>query len=149
MRPIQISDERLIEGSRRFAAGVLTGLKSSSLSPFYVDMELHIWCFISYNKGTPSEHRGHFLFHKDDFTKSKYLSQHWWYFLNEHGEGFAIDFPIKIKPVLSWSPAHYFNKHGLLCKAPRFPLEKLCMEVAKKPCKCVVEDFLSTILFVN
>ncbi|PFX20143.1 hypothetical protein AWC38_SpisGene15394 [Stylophora pistillata] len=37
LRPTQISDERLIEGSRRFAVGMLTGLKSSSqVSPFYV-----------------------------------------------------------------------------------------------------------------
>ena len=113
---------------------MLTGLKSSSLSPFYIDMELDIWRFVSYNKGTLSKHRGHFLFQKDDFTKFKYLSQHWWYFLNEHGEGFAIDLPIKTKPVLSWSPAHYFNKDRLLCKAPRLPLEKLCIEIAKKPC---------------
>lgn len=48
LRPIQISDERLIEGSWRFAGGVLTGLKSSSLSPFYIYMELDIWCFITW-----------------------------------------------------------------------------------------------------
>ena len=134
MRPTQISDERLIEGSRRFAVGMLTGLKSSSHSPFYIDLELDIWRFVSHDKGIPSEHRGHFLFQKNDFTRFKYLPKHWWYFFNEHGEGFAIDFPIKIKPVLSWSPVHHFNKDGILCKAPRYPLEKLCVEIAKKPC---------------
>ena len=32
------------------------------------------------------------------------LPPDWWYFLNEHGEGKKVDFPMKIKPVLGWSP---------------------------------------------
>ena len=74
MRPIQISDKSLIDGSRRFAVGVLSALKSSSHSPFYADLELGIWRYVSYNKGIPSEHRGRFLLQKDDFTKFKYFS---------------------------------------------------------------------------
>lgn len=123
-----------MDGSRRFAVGVLTGLKSYSYSPFYVDLDLNIWRYVSHNKGTPSEHHGHLLFQKYDFVNFKFLPQYWWYFEDKHGEGMAIDFPIKIKPVLSWSATHYFKKDGVLCKAPRFPVEKLCIEIAKKPC---------------
>ena len=56
---------------------------------------------------------------------------HWWYYMSEHGEGMAIDFPLKIKPVLSWSPSHSIVKQGIVCKAPRFPVKKLCITVVK------------------
>lgn len=96
-------------------------------------MELDIWRYVTHKKGKPSQHRGHFLFEKEDLSRLK-LSMHWWYYMSEHGEGMAIDFPLKIKPVLSWSPSHYIVKQGIVCKAPRFPVEKLCITVIKRPC---------------
>lgn len=132
--PGKISDERLTESSRHFATGILSGLKSGTNAPIYVLMDLDIWRYVTFRNGIPSEHRAHYLFEKEDFAKLKYLPPHWCYFLNEHGEGLAVDFPIKIKPVLSWSAAHYFKKDKKLCKAPRFPQEKLCTTFVKKSC---------------
>ena len=33
-------------------------------------------------------------------------------------KGRAVDFPIKIKPLLTWSPAHHIKRAGRLVKAP-------------------------------
>jgi hypothetical protein len=74
------------------------------------------------------------MLHKEDMHRLKFLPESWWFVLNGHGEGSAVDFPIKVKPVLSWSPSCYMPKEGKLCKAPRLPNEKLCISVIKKPC---------------
>lgn len=87
-----------------------------------------------YNKGVPSGPPGHFLFNQNDFVNFKWLPKSWWYFLNEHGEGFAVDFLRKIKPALSWSAQHYIKNYGRLVRVKRFPLEKICVTVAKQPC---------------
>lgn len=97
-------------------------------------MQLDVWRYIMFNRGTPSEHCGHFLFKKEDFTNFKWLPEDWWYFLNKHGDGYAADFPIKIKHLLSWSSEHFVKKDGKLTKGKRFPLEKLCITIVKRPC---------------
>jgi hypothetical protein len=97
-------------------------------------MDLDIWRYVTYNKGTESNHRGHVLFEKEDFTRLRHLPVNWWYYFNNHGEGRAIDFPLKAKPVLSWSPAHFFKKDGKLCLASRFPMEKISITIVKRAC---------------
>ena len=133
-KPVPPSDEKLQDASRQFATGVLSALKNPSLSPFYVNMQLDVWRYITYKRGTPSQHKGHFMYSKNDFARFKWLPDSWWYYLNEHGEGNAVDFPIKIKAVLSWSPAHFIKKGDKLCKASKFPLEKICISLVKRPC---------------
>lgn len=132
--PVKVSDDRLQEASRQFACGVLNALRSPSLSPVYINLDLDIWRYVTYKMGKPSEHRGHWLFSKKELSRLTYLPTHWWYCLNEHGEGTAVDFPIKIKPVLSWSSAHYCVRKGHIVKATRLPLEKLCITIARRPC---------------
>ena len=41
------------------------------------------------------------LYEKDDFSRLE-LPQYWWYYLNELREGIAVDFPIKLKTVLTY-----------------------------------------------
>lgn len=84
--------------------------------------------------GKKSQHRGQFLFQLEDFVRLKDLPLHWWYYISEHGEGMAVYFPIKVKPILSWSPFHYYFSNGKVCKAQRFPLEKLCVTNVRRPC---------------
>jgi len=74
------------------------------------------------------------LYSKHDFERFTALPEHWWYYLDEHGEGRAVDFPIKIKPLLTWSPAHHIKRAGRLVKAPRFPIEKLSVTMVKRAC---------------
>ena len=58
-------------------------------------MDLDVWRFITYGKGTVSEHRGNHLFEKDDMVRLKYLPNDWWYYLNQDGEGIAITFHLR------------------------------------------------------
>jgi hypothetical protein len=74
------------------------------------------------------------LYSKNDFGRFKALPDYWWYYLDQHGEGKALDFPIKIKPIVSWSPIQYIVKSGKFVKASRFPVEKLCITIAKRAC---------------
>ena len=48
----------------------------------------------------------------------------WWYCINSDGEGVAVDFPLKARPVLSWSQKKFTAKDGKLVKAARCPLKK-------------------------
>lgn len=89
---------------------------------------------MTYGKGTQSEHRGHYLFDKDDLIKLKYLPAGWWYCLNHDGEGIAIDFPVKAKPILSWSQKKIIKKDGKLVKGAQFTIEKVCLTIIRKPC---------------
>ena len=62
----------------------------------------------------------------------KFLPEDWWYHLNQDGAGIAINFPLKAKPVLSWSPKKFIKKDGNLVEAKRFPIEKIRLTVIRK-----------------
>ena len=72
-KPVAPSDEKLQDASRQFATGVLSTLKNPSLSPFYVNMQLDVWRYITYKRGTPYEHKGRFMYSKKDFSSFKRL----------------------------------------------------------------------------
>lgn len=133
-RPPKPREERLQEAAYHFAGRILSALKNSAISPFYVYIHLDVWRYLTCGKGTASQHRGHVLCSKHDFERFTALPEHWWYYLDEHGEGRAVDFPIKIKPLLTWSPAHHIKRAGRLVKAPRFPIEKLSVTMVKRAC---------------
>lgn len=97
-------------------------------------MDLDVWRFATHEKGEVSEHRGNKLYQRSEFSQLKYLPENWWYYLNDNAEGIAVDFPLKCKPVLSWSPNTFIKKDGKLCKAARIPVEKICITVIRKAC---------------
>ena len=74
------------------------------------------------------------MYSKHDFERFTALPEHWWYYLDEHGEGRAVYFPIKIKPLLTWSLAHHIKRAGRLVKAPRVPIQKLSVTMMKRAC---------------
>ena len=80
------SNELLQETSRQFVIGVASALKSCSVSPVYVDMQLHVWRYLCRNKGTPSAHHGHLMMQKNDFDRFKFLPETWRYIIDENGE---------------------------------------------------------------
>ena len=119
------------EACRQFACSVISALKSF-FSSIYVSMDLDIWWYFVNGKGKKSQQQGHFLYQLEDFVMLKYLPLHWWYYITEHGEGMAVDFPIKVKPILTWSPCHHYFSNGKVLKAQRFPLEKLCVTILRR-----------------
>jgi len=136
LNPAQPSEERLQEAARQFCNGILGALKGKSQVSIYVYMDLDIWRYISHEKGIACEHKGHRLYQKEDFIRFSSLPNHWWYHLDHNGEGQAIDCPVKIRSFLSWTPAYYVchDNGKFLHQAPRLPLEKLCINMAKRPC---------------
>jgi hypothetical protein len=70
---------------------------------------------------------GNQLFEKNELARFKYLPEDWWYYINQDGEGVAVDFPFKARPVLSWSLQKCTKKGGKLMKATRVPIEKVCL----------------------
>ena len=97
-------------------------------------MELDVWRYITENRGIASEHKGYTMYHKEDFNRFKHLPCDWYYYLDQHGQGMAVDFPVKAKPVLSWSPSRYHSVNGKLEKAQRMPIEKISLTFVKKAC---------------
>lgn len=81
-----------------------------------------------------SDHIGHTMFQCKDFVRLTSLPSHWWYYLDIHGEGMAIVFPLKVKPMLSWSRKHCIKKAGSLHEAPRIPIEKIQIGMGRRAC---------------
>ena len=115
-----------------FAQAVLTSLKGKSVSPVYATMNLDIYRYIFHGKGTDCEHRGHRLYSANDFERFYTLPRTWWYCLYLHGQGRAVNFPIKLKPVLSWTAPHFIIESNELKMAKRAPIEKVQIHVPRK-----------------
>ena len=130
----QITVSRLEEACRNFCVGLTSALKSPRSSPIYINMGLDVWRYVTCGKGVASERRGNHLFEKDDLIRFRYLPEDWWYCINSNGEGVAVDFPLKARPVLSWSQQKFTVKDGKLVKAARFPIEKVCLTLIRKAC---------------
>ena len=56
------------------------------------------------------------------------------YYLDLHGQDKAVDFPLKTKPLLSWTPVQYIKENGMLKQAPQAPVEKVIIHFCKKAC---------------
>ena len=112
---------RLEKGGINFSQAILTALKRNS-------------GICGEREGVVSEHRGSRLYQKEDFYYHTTLPDMWWYYLDIHGEDRAVDFPIKFKPVLSWTSAYYIFQNGQLKQARMSPIEKIKVHFSKKAC---------------
>lgn len=133
-QPLKPKDERLERACRDFTHAVSSSLKSKSFATVYASMELDVWRYIMFGKGIPSQHKGHMLYEKEDFCRFHGLLDNWYYTMNQHGEGFKVDFPIKVKPVLTWTNSNFVAKNDKLQVAPKIPLEKISISFAKAAC---------------
>lgn len=132
--PPKPSQAKLEEACHEFYHGILSSLRAKSLSPVYIKMDLDLWRYFSFNRGAESQHTGYQLYQIEDFSWFEKLLQNWWYFLNRDGEGQAVKPPLKIKPVLSWTPAIQVFREGTLMPSPRMSLEKMCVDILRRPC---------------
>ena len=73
-------------------------------------MDLDVWRYITSGKGRPAEHKGHTMFEKGEFVRFDGLPENWSYTLNQLGEGVKVKFPIKAKPIISWSKSTFISK---------------------------------------
>ena len=133
-RPPKPTITRLEHATRMFASGISSMLKTKVLGNGLIEIDLDIWRYIVQGKGIPCEHRGHFLNQEKDFNRFHMLPSDWWYYLSEQGEGKKIDFPLKAKAVLLWSPKKHAVRGGKLVETPRFPIEKISISFSRTPC---------------
>ena len=96
-------------------------------------MDLDVWHYVSVGKGTPSQHRGFTLFNIGDMRLLQ-LPENWWYYLDNLGDGQAIDPPFKVRPFISWTPSTNILIAGKLKPSPKMPQEKLCIDINKRRC---------------
>ena len=62
------------------------------------------------------------------------LPETWWYFLDKNGEGRAIGFPIKIKPLLLWTPKKFIFNNGEIKQEKQVPVEKAKFAFTRRAC---------------
>lgn len=61
---------------------------------------------------------------KNYFGRLPMLPTDWWYYLNQHGEGKRIDYPIKVKVVIAWSPQKH-NQGRESCRSTTISYRKI------------------------
>ena len=98
--------------------------------------QLNVWRFLALNRGRAANERGAYLLEKEEFDRFHSLPNHWYYFLNERGQGTAVDFPVRVRPFLGKSSAKDFivGDNGELKKAPIIYTEKLSVYFVKRAC---------------
>ena len=106
--PPKPSQQQLHIASSQIYQGILSGLKSKSTNPMYIVTDLDIWRYVSHGKCQDSNHKSFKLFTQDDLSRLPLPGQWWWY-INIHGEGHAIEPPLKIKPILRQSRNIFTN----------------------------------------
>ncbi len=100
----------------------------------HVNIDLDIWKYITYRQEADAERKGYKLYEKEEFRHFSGLPDDWFYTLNEHGEGFTVQFPIKAKPKDVLSSSGFVSRSGRLEKAQRIPLEKVTIDFVKRAC---------------
>lgn len=126
----QPESKRIDECCLFFQSNILQGLKSSGVDAHvYVPFYLDVWRYLSRDRGSLSSR-------ENDFDRFACLPSQWYYFLNQHGEGVAIDFPVKVRPFFSRSAAKDFvvGYDGTLKKAAILYCEKLSVYFVKRAC---------------
>ena len=120
-----------------FHTAVSQGLKSLGVDAhIYIPFRLDVWRYLTTDKIREANGSGPYLLEKIDFQSFFSSPNHWYYVLNQHGEGAAVDFPMKVKPFLSKSGAKNFivDNNGTLCKAPISYVEKISIYFVKRAC---------------
>lgn len=112
---------------------MLTSVEGKSSAPVDVQLDFDVQKYLWGDRGVVSEHPGYKLYNKD-FLHFTSLPESWWYYLDLHGQGKAVDFLLKMKPLLSWTPVQYIKENGMLKQAPQAPVEKVTIHFWKKAC---------------
>ena len=131
--PTKPDEGRIEQASRNFYNAIARALKGKSTTPVDAQIDLDLQRWLWKGKGVQSEHLGYKLYEKQDFCNLD-IEESWWYHLDSNGEGRAISFPIKIKPVLLWSPKRYIVQNRELMQAERMPIEKAKIHFSRRAC---------------
>lgn len=133
---------------------MLRSLKGKSSTPVYVQIDIDVQRYLWRDRGVVSEHPGYKLYNKVDFFCFTTLPESWWYYLDLHRQGKSVDFPLKMKSLLSWTQIQYTKDNGMLKQAPQAPVEKVIIHFCKKACNItklwslLITECRATVLFI-
>ena len=84
------------------------------------------------NKGKIDESRSGRLYVLEDFPRS-YFSGTWYKYLDKNGDGYEIDFPVRMKASIKWTDNGYYrlDNSELIC-APKTFTENVIILLCKK-----------------
>ena len=88
-------------------------------------MELYTCRFWFAGRGESIGSKGDVLLCEDDFIKLG-LPNNWHIWTDKNNQGYKVDFPIKLRPILTFSPKN-------AATSSRIPLEKIWIDFAKVP----------------
>ena len=97
------SAESIQQGKDALACGLLEQLKSKSVLPTVIPFRRNVFEYFFGGKGEKSNERGAILLDEADFDACD-LPKDWDNVVDHIGDALRIDFPVKIRPFLSWSP---------------------------------------------
>jgi hypothetical protein len=101
------------------ACGLLEQLKSKSVLPTVIIFRHDVFNYFFKCKGEKSNDKGFILLNKEDFQPCC-VPDKWDRVVDFIGDGVKIDFPIKLRPFLSWSPKTHRLVGGVF-----FPLQDI------------------------
>ena len=73
------------------------------------------------------------VYEKDDFNRFC-LPSFWHYYLNQLGQGVAVEFPVKLHSVLRMSKKCFIMSNSGLEQAPLFLVHKVTITINRKVC---------------
>ena len=132
----RISSERLEAAAVNFTEAILGLLKCKAVRATYsteILLDHDIIRYLFRGRGKLSGDRISLLYEKEDFTRLC-LPPFWYYYLNQLGQGVAVNFPIKLKSVLKMSRKRFIVSSGALVQATMSPIEKLIITINRKAC---------------
>lgn len=112
------------------ACGILDQLKSKSMLPTIIPFCHDAFCYFFGGKGETSNEKGAVLLERPDFDNCKF-PEDWDIIVDSIGDGLKIDFPVKLRPFLLWSPKTHMLKDGKVVVCPRYRPEKLSISICK------------------
>lgn len=127
---LYVPDEIIQDSRDALACGILEQLKSRSILPTVIPFRHDVFRYFFGGKGEKSNQRGAVLLQKSDFQACNFPNN-WDRVMDSIGDSLAIDFPIKLRPFLSWSPKTYELRDGQVIPSPRYRPEKLSISMCK------------------
>ena len=115
-------------------AAIKESLKSGCVrkSRMTVCFRLDCFKFLFGGKGKADGSRSGHLYELEDFPNS-YFYGSWCKYLDKNGDGYEIDFPVRMKPYIKWTDGRYCKSDtGELIFAPKTFTETVVMLLCKK-----------------
>ena len=119
----------IADAASHLIAAVQKSLKSGVICNNRLDIEFRtdVYRFLFNGKGrNPPNGRGLF-YDLNDFDKTFFYAD-WYVAYDKLGDGYAVDFPIRLESKIMWSP-RVFNADGTV--KPRIFIEIICVTLVK------------------